>query len=429
MSFLEQAPGVNDKPDLNKPTVYAKEYRHSIVDSEYIPHTSLLHNVSGQPIRCDYYRQYLGQDEEVVGLQLNDIATYQSYTEIKSLVYKRDGDPSRNWNEERYEVNQTWVGYFVFDLQPLKADIFVQDIGDGRAGLIQLTKTPEPMSIAKDKVYMCECTLLAEMNETIEANIRSKVVETSWFSAESALKGGQAIITEENRQLNQKLDRWAYMISQHLLTNHYWNPERTIAIVEDDKLYYYDAFLVRYLQRVIPHKYIPGASPIESLNFKVGRNFNYDKELTIWDCFIQGSFDFLPMVSKELYKYNRTSMMSSRGYTGFLATKFDYILLPSKLEFNELNSLYISRDNGFAPRPPMEEGTKVPNYFSEEFYNGGYKGEFEQWCKEFFGDRTVDREKILKFCEAYNTWTPKDQIYRAGILVSAIMTSKRVFGG
>ncbi|UPT53866.1 indole-3-glycerol phosphate synthase/phosphoribosylanthranilate isomerase [Vibrio phage phiKT1019] len=429
MSFLEQAPGINDKPDLNKPTVYAKEYRHAIVDSEYVPHTSLLHNVSGQPIRCDYYRQFLGQDEEVVGLQLNDISTYQSYTEIRNLVYKRDGDPSRNWNEERYEVNQTWVGHFLFDLTPLKADIFVQDIGDGRAGLVQLTKTPEPMNIYKDKVYMCECTLLAEMNQEIEDNIRSKVVETSWFSAESALNGGQAIITENDRTLNKKLDRWAYMISQHLLTTHYWNPERTIAIVEDDKLYYYDAFLVRYLQRVIPHKYIPGANPIESLNFNVGRNFNYDKELTIWDCFIQGSFDFLPMVSKKLYKYNRTSLMSSRGYTGFLATKFDYILLPSELKFNELNSLYISRDNGLGYRPPMEEGVEVPNYFSEAFYAGSYADDFEQWCQEFFGKRTVDREKLLKLCEAYSTWGAKDQIYRAGLLVSAIMTSKRVFGG
>ncbi|BAW98291.1 phage protein [Vibrio phage pTD1] len=428
MSFLKPAPGLDDKPDLHTPTVYSKQYRHSIVDTEYVPHTSLLHNVSGQPIRCDYYRQYLGQDEEVVGLQLNDIATYQSYTEIRNLVYKRDGDPSRNWNSERYEVSQTWNGYFLFDLQPLKSDIFVEDIGDGRAGLVQIVNTPEFMSIARDKVYLCECILLAEMTQEIEDNIKSKVVETSWFSAESALKGGHAIITATDRELNGQLDRWAYMISQHLLTTHYWNPERTIAI-RDVNEYTYDPFLVRYLQRVIPHKYIPGANPIESLNFSVGRNFKYDKELTIWDCFTQGSFDFLPMIDRKLYRYNRTSMMNTRGYTGFLATKFDYILLPSKLEFNELNPLYRARDNGLAYRPPVEEPEEHENYFSEAFYAGSYANEFERWCKEFFGDRTVDREKLLKLCQDYANWEPRDQIYRSGLLISAIMISKRVFGG
>ncbi|UVD32098.1 indole-3-glycerol phosphate synthase/phosphoribosylanthranilate isomerase [Vibrio phage phiKT1028] len=428
MGFLTKGPGINDQPDMDQPTIYNKLYRHAIVDSEYTPHTSLLHNVSGQPIRCDYYRQYLGQGEEVLGLQLNDISTYQSYTEIRNLVYKRDGDPSRNWNEERYEVNQTWMGYFLFDLTPLKGDIFVQDIGDGRAGLVQLTKTPEPMSMARDKVYYCECTLLEEMTQEIEDNIRSKVVETSWFSSESALKGGHAIITENDRTLNDQLDRWAYMISQHLLTTHYWNPERTIAIKEGED-YIYDPYLVRYLQRVIPHKYIPGASPIEGLNFTVGRNFNYEKDLTIWDCFTQGSFDFLPMIDRTMFKYNRTSMMGTRGYTGFLATKFDYIVLPSKLEFNELNPLYVSRDNGLAYRPPVEEPDAYQNYFTDEFYNGSYGNEFEQWCKAFFGDRTVDRAKLLQLCKDYANWEPKDQIYRAGLLVSAIMISKRVFGG
>lgn len=428
MAFLEASPGLNDKPDLNKPTVYAKNYRHAIVDSEYTPHTSLLHNVSGQPIRCDYYRQYLGQDEEPVGLQLDDIATYQSYTEVRNLVYKRDGDPSRNWNEERYEVNQTWIGFFLFDLTPIKADMFVQDIGDGRAGLVQITKTPEPLSIGVDKVYQCECMLLAEMTQAIEDNIRSKVVKTSWFSAESALKGGHAIITETDRDLNRQLDSWAYMITQHLLTNHYWNPERTIAVKEDE-LMLYDAYLVRYLQRVIPHKYIPGASPIEGLNFYVGRNYNYDKELTIWDCFIRGNFDFLPMIKRQQYLYDRGTMMNTRGYTGFYATKFDAIILPSKFEFNTLRDIDYTRDNGMGYRPPVYEPKEYENYFSEAFYAGSYANEFEQWCREFFAERTVDRQKLLKLCKDYATWSAKDQIYRAGLLISAIMTSKRVFGG
>lgn len=437
MALLEQGPGLDDKPEVSQPKIYGNDYRHAIVDSQYTPSTSLLHNVSGQPIRCDYYRQYLGQDEEVVGLQLNDIATYQSYTEIRNLVYKRDGDPSRNWNEERYEVHQTWMGFFVFDLLPLKADMFVQDIGDGRAGLVQLTKTPEPMSVFRDKVYQCECTLIAEMTQEIEDNIRSKVVETSWFSAESAIKGGHAIISETDRTLNSQLDRWAYMITQHLLTKYYWNPERTIAIVHsyldgqqqpvDD--YYYDPYLVRYLQRVIPSHYIAGCSRIENLNFFVGRNFGYDKEQTVWDCFLQGSFDFLPMMGQDLYKYNRSTMLNTRGYTGFIATKFDYILLPSEFVFNELKNAYTTRDNGLAYFPELQKPEKVPHYFSKEFFEGSYANEFEQWCKEFFGDRTVDRAKLLELCKQFHTWEAKDQIYRAGILISAIVTSKRVFGG
>lgn len=411
-------------------TVYHKDYRHSIVDSSYQPNTSLLHNVTGQPVYCDYYRQYAGQDEELIGLQVGGIATYQSYTLIKGMIYKRDGDASRNWNAERYEVDQVWMGYFIFDLVPLEGDILIQDIGDGRAGLVQINKTPEPMNIYMDKVYLAECKLVAEMTQLIEDDLKSKVVQTKVFSAESALKGGRAVIANDDFQVNKELDHWGYFLTNHLLTKNYWNPERTVAIHGQEETKGYDPYLVDFLTKVIPGYYRSGLPNIKPVNYKVGVNYNYNKSLTIWDCLLQGNFDILPMVNRTHYIYSRDTLFGTRAYPGFTATRFDWIVLDEPLDFDFIAQDWktISGYSGYYPSD--EKPTPLNYYFSESFYKGEPgKDEFENWCLSFFKDRVIDRTKLLSLCKEYPAWNRLDQLYRVGILLVAINVAKRVIGG
>lgn len=60
------------KPEL----IYDAEYRHPIVASSYMPHTSLLSNVKGEPFLVEWYRQVQGDDTEVQGFQPDSIETY-----------------------------------------------------------------------------------------------------------------------------------------------------------------------------------------------------------------------------------------------------------------------------------------------------------------------------------------------------------------
>ena len=91
MSIVEIKDGVLAKP-VPEPTVYDPGYKHSIVDSLYTPQTGLLSNVTGTPVLCAYYRTAHGASEEQIGVQLDDLITYQYFPLIRHLIVKFQGE-------------------------------------------------------------------------------------------------------------------------------------------------------------------------------------------------------------------------------------------------------------------------------------------------------------------------------------------------
>lgn len=423
MLFEEQQP-VQPKPEEIK--IHSKDYRHSLVESSLRPHYALYTGVKGTPISGTYYRGFLGKDEEPIGYQPNNYAVYQSYTQIDHMVLKVDGDGSFQYDPEKAESTESMMVYLFFDLTPILGDLFITDIGDGRAGLYQINQTPELKSYAAIKVYYAELKLLGIVDQSVEDNLKSKVVEHFVYSADSIMNGGHAVITREQRDQGARLSQCAYFLAQHMLENFRWEPERTIAIKDAKYGWVYDPQLASFLRDVIPSVMTTGNRNIELLNYQTGTNFGREKRLTIWDVFKQGNFDLLQMVNREYNIYPKNDFFSTRNYLGFDGSKFDYIIVPGKVEYSQLSGRDVYFNGGFNARVNEPRPTPYPYYFTDGFYSKKPGNEWESLLIDFFVNKNIDRERLFYFYEQYPAWDPIDQLYRGGLLLSMMIIARKI---
>ena len=414
----------------NKPKeelIYDKNYRHSLTASSYTGQTSLLSNVSGSPILTEYYRQFLGASEEPITLQPDSIETYQSYTRIKGLILKIDGDKSPNFDDELGIITEQGVAFVMFDLAPIIGDVFIADIGDGLTGLYTISAPPRIRNITMDKVYEIDFRLIAIMNQAIEDNLNKKVVEEFVYSKDSAIRGGNAVITASDWEDNKKLNHLETLISKFIYENFFYNPEKTIILPgEDDVLY--DPYLARFLQYTIPTRRLGMRDSISVVGTEFGSMRKGGKKINIWDMFLENDFDHPELYKQDYFIHLSESLINTKYYGGVYYSKIDRVILTeeegaSSEAYRFVGGTFIGEPYGSAERFPNKVGVKHDYFFSDEFYTGKPTKPNEKFIYDFFKNKTIDKKALLSILDDYFTKDPLEQLYMGGIYILAIRIS------
>lgn len=424
------------KPEL----IYDDEYRHPIVASSYMPHTSLLSNVKGEPFLVEWYRQVQGDDTEVQGFQPDSIETYQSYEKIKGLIIKIDSPISQNFDTTFATMGQTGTGYVLFDLAPLPFDLFIADIGDGRAGLFQLSEEPRIRSVAMDKVYEITFSIIAIVNRDIETNLTKKTVKTLVYSKDSAIRGGNALLTTTEFDEKKTLAKLETVLIQDYLSAFYYEPERTVVVPTGDDTTYlrYDPYLAHFLANTFTPKKTGLRHPIQTLSTLTGKSTSGTRKLNIWDMFYQMNFDYPQRYKTKYYLFSSTDLLNTLYYGGVFFSKLDQVILtePQGAAATAYRAGYnIGFNPYWSPFPTVSgngtqtvhyKGTPHPDFFSDAFYqkadpdNPVVLPQYEQFIMAFFRDQSVDPAALIKQLEGYWDLTPLQQAYLGGIYVLAI---------
>lgn len=406
-------------------TALPESYKNTIIESRYIPHTSLLSFVPGMPTRTIYYRGSYGRDEEQQGFEPESIQTYASYKRVHNLIIKIDnGNGNYNFDAMNGQGSNQLTGYVLFDLTPNKGDLFVKDIGDGRAGLYILTQQPELRTIHADKCYYIEAELTAVMTNQIQLNLDQKVIEELYYSKDSAVDGGNAVLTKDDYSLNKKLYDLQFAIVDDILANHYFMDEDTIIIPNDDDDRLYDPYLAKFLSYVFPQKVVGARRKIRLLdpNYYVD-NRRANQPLTVWDMFYRNDFSMPKRYQQKYWVHNRHDMLNTRMYGNIFFSKMDRMI--NVYEESAKRGPY-SFTGALLPNlvPPGYDGPREPGkpweyFFSEGFYSGGGT-ETEQFVWKMFKDKTIDKRGLVEVLEKYWDLDDKTKLYMSGIYVGAI---------
>jgi hypothetical protein len=155
-------PLVNDPQDPPEPlpppgqinaTITAPEYRHSLIDAKITPLSSLLVHIEGSSWTTDYYSQILGVDEELSPFQPNQPSVYQQYLLVKKYELKLQGSLSISQDPETTAMTVTGNATLYPYLKPNYGDMFIADIGDGRAGMFVVNQPPTKKTILKETCW------------------------------------------------------------------------------------------------------------------------------------------------------------------------------------------------------------------------------------------------------------------------------------
>jgi hypothetical protein len=399
-------------------------YKNEIIESRYVPQTSLLSFVPGTPTRVIWYRQYLGRDEEQHSFQPESIETYQSYTRIHNLIVKLDdGNGGFNFEPVTRQSVLTLTGYVLFDLAPNKGDVFVKDIGDGKAGLFVIREQPEIRTIQADKVYYFEATIETEMTTVIQENLDRKVVKELYYSKESAVNGGNAVLTANDWQGNKELTALKFAIMDDILANHYYSDEDTIIIPNELRDRLYDPYLAEFLSYVMPANEIAPRNKIRTMSVQYWvEGTKMQKPMTVWDMFYRNDFGNPKRYKQEYYEHNRGSLINTRLYGNVFYSKMDRAITVHEAGAVRNPYLYTGAliPNQFpqtlqGPKP----GIKWNYFFGDDFYEGGGT-DVQKFIWAFFRDKTIDKKGLVKVLEGYWDLDPITKLYMGGIYLVAI---------
>lgn len=400
-------------------------YRHSLVESQYVPHTSLLSFVSGEPTLVEWYRGSYAEDEAQQAFEPDSLETYSSYKRINHLIVKLNGKPAYTFDNIKAESNDTINGFVLFDLVPNIGDLLIKDIGDGRAGLYKLTEQPEIFTTAADKCYGFEARLVAIVTQSIMDNLNSKVIEELHYQKDMAVAGGNAILTREDRDLNRELYQLQQGIVDEILGRHYFSDEDTIIVPNDEKDWLYDPYLAKFLSYVIPTQ-LMGMRPricLLNVNYYVDSR-EQQEPITIWDMFYKGDFKHPKRYKQEFYVHPRESLLNTRMYNNVFYSKMDRVIVihqdPAKTQTYRYTG-------GVVPVGPIynwpkEPGKPYPYFFSDEFYNGGGT-DLEKFVWEMWVEKTIDKKKLVSILDKYWDLTDVEKLYMGGIYLLAIRTA------
>lgn len=422
--------GQETPPEPEAPKIYHEQYRHSLVVGTYQPETSLLSMVQGTPFEVEYYRQRIEADEEPQPFDPENAATYNSYVRIRKLIIKSDGDGAFNFNPEKGESSEMYTGWVTYDVAPIRGDVFISEITDGRAGLFQITEQVEPPAFTANKVYRITFQMVGILQKYWADELGRRVVQELVYSRDSALSGGVGLITEEDFNLEGELFGWRTTIGNWIMRKFWWNPERTIAynVSGDTNVrggYVYDQYLVNFLCAVIEPDMRTMYPTITQFSTQYGgRDFGMYGTINIWEVLLRGDFNLLSECPKGASMIGVDRLVNSRLYGNLRSSKFTYFICTDPEEY-KLYKEYFNMD-GFPILRPSPE-TKIGSYlFSADFYDGNPQSTFEKLVFKILKDKLVPRKELLKYCkEEYFKLTPKEQLYHGAILILLIQVSRR----
>lgn len=400
-------------------------YRHSLVESQYTPHTSLLSFVTGKPTLVEWYRGSYGADEDQQAFEPQSIETYSSYKRINNLIVKLTGDPNYTFDNVKAQSSQTLTGFVLFDLVPNIGDLLIRDIGDGRAGLFKLIEQPEIFTVAADKCYGFEAKLMAIVTESIMDNLNRKVIEELYYQKDIAVAGGNAVLTRTDKDLNKSLYQFQQAIVDDILANHYFADEDTIVIPNDEQDWLYDPYLAKFLSYVIPTSLMGIRKRICLLdvNYHVD-NRRMQEPITIWDMFYKGEFNHPQRFKQAYFVHPKEAMLNTRMYNNVFYSKMDRVIVIHEQAANQNAYRYTGGVVPIGPHYswPTEPGKPYTYYFTEEFYSGG-GNDREKFVWDMWVNKTVDKKKLTEVLEGYWNLSAVDKLYMGGIYLLAIRSA------
>jgi hypothetical protein len=416
--------GAVETPEPETPKIYHERYRHSIVDSSFEPEKNILTQVDGIPRLVQWFNPFLGADEEPSPFAPSGAPTYQSYTCIDRVIIHQEGAGAFNFDPETAESDIKFSAYVAFDIVPVKTATFIADIGDGNAGIFAVTEQPEIKNNTANKVYLVTCQYLGILTKEWFEELDSRVVQRLVYNRDSALTGGAATVTTGEFETGKELFQWRGTIANYIMREHYWNPERTINWVTQDKKNVYDPYLVNFIQAVMPPDLRTTYPPINQLSTQYGgREYGSFGDLNIWEVLLRGDFNLLSQCQRDAALIQVSRIQQTRMYGSVRSSKFDLFVATDPKRFL-IYSEYYNADGFPILRPSKEE--KLTYLFSEGFYTGVPEGEFEHLVFDILKNKMVDHKRLLAYCKTYWDLTPLDKLYNGAILLLLLQVARRM---
>lgn len=462
MPVIDDDPQAPPQPAPATVRVAAPEFRSVTVDTRYEPVASLLTNVQGSSWIANYFSQILAGDSQLSGQQQSLDPLYQQYRLIRDFELKVTTPLVSAQDDQTKSMKLTGAANVYPFLIPNIGDMFVADMGDGRAGIFKVTGS-ERRSIFKDTTYAIEYELVAFEGPDRSADLYSKVQQTLVFVKDFLMHGQNPMLElSDFEKVRVLAERYAELCE--LYFSGYNSREYRTLLVPQQEYPTYDHFLTKTVTKFVSTWDAQGVRNVRVLNLDDDQAM---ASLTLWDALAQQSPRLLKRAAKHMKivsakLFTRDPMMEGIYWSGIqqvlypadqtVTVDFDP-LKPTKIDLDKelrevdepdpvlvnplpavrslqdlISDRILDDDLPYGDAPMIKPVLADDFYiFSQQFYEQTplQQSKLELAVWDYLQRKPVSYSLLLALCDTFHSWGTLERYYYLPIVLVLIKANIR----
>lgn len=446
--------------------IHSPNQQHATVDTKFTPRESLLQYVDGSSWEVTYYSQVLGADSQPGPWDINRSPTDQQYVRITNMEIKVTSPLTSN--EEQPGRSQEVVGTALMypSIRPNVGDMFIADIGDGRAGLFAITEVNRKVYLQDSHAEIqYQLVNFVDSNPHIESNLNLKTIRRTVFYKDHLEFGQNPQLLEGEFNDLMKLKRLYGDLLNFYFKDFYSIQYHTL-LIPDQNVPSYDPYVTGAMLDWVTADEVPMITQVRQPVVTANRN---NEAYTLWSALARMNDSYLGAAIQQMRLLNTIAFrgmpeISSVYYTGIkqvacpLDARTDVdapydnaaacfsggsLLQTTGLRWKDLFR-YIPSSNlkGFFPVTPPE-GTsnlsQLPDILPvtvDEFYvlsrrfyrpeaDGVMGSKLEVLTKQGLRQEPIDKVTLVRLAETAMNWPNLERFYYMPILFALMKVALR----
>ncbi len=430
-------------PQIETVRVSTDDYKTAVVDTKWVPRSSILTHIEGSSWVVDYYAQILDTDSNLSGQQYTKNPVYQSYKKIANLELKVKTALNTDQDDANKEMNVTGDAVLYPSIIPNEGDMFVADIGEGKSAVFRVTSSKKN-SIFKEACYDIAYVLDTDNNDK-KLDLEQKTTVVYYYHKDYLLNGSNPLILKNEMDTLLNLKK-VYDIMLYQYFRRFFSHEFKTLLVPSQLMPTYDSYLTSYVLSMFGTQEAPELAYIRALNMDEDRVAKCD---SIWSAL---KFKDISLLNTAFTKaglisslaFSRTPTYNGIRYSGVGAVvypKNPYVTvdgsyvnsvktISSELQASSdaatasnvlvraVNLRKLDDDLGDNLYP-----VTVDDYYvlSANFYNNtNTQSTLETAVTAYINNNQVDADQLYNTAKNFHTWGSLEQFYYLPIVMTLI---------
>ena len=430
-------------PQIETVRVSTDDYKTAVVDTKWVPRSSILTHIEGSSWVVDYYAQILDTDSNLSGQQYTKNPVYQSYKKIANLELKVKTALNTDQDDANKEMNVTGDAVLYPSIVPNEGDMFVADIGEGKSAVFRITSSKKN-SIFKEACYDIAYVLDTDNNDK-KLDLEQKTTVVYYYHKDYLLNGSNPLILKNEMDTLLNLKK-VYDIMLYQYFRRFFSHEFKTLLVPSQLMPTYDSYLTSYVLSMFGTQEAHELAYIRALNMDEDRVAKCDN---IWSAL---KFKDISLLNTAFTKaglisslaFSRTPTYNGIRYSGVGAVvypKNPYVTvdgsyvnsvktISSELQASSdaatasnvlvraVNLRKLDDDLGDNLYP-----VTVDDYYvlSANFYNNtNTQSTLETAVTVYINNNQVDADQLYNTAKNFHTWGSLEQFYYLPIVMTLI---------
>jgi hypothetical protein len=430
-------------PQIETVRVSTDDYKSAVVDTKWVPRSSILTHIEGSSWVVNYYAQILDTDSNLSGQQYTKNPVYQSYKKIVNLELKVKTALNTDQDDANKEMNVTGDAVLYPSIIPNEGDMFVADIGEGRSAVFRITSSKKN-SIFKEACYDIAYVLDTDNNDK-KLDLEQKTTVVYYYHKDYLLSGSDPLILKNQMDTLLSLKK-VYDIMLYQYFKRFFSHEYKTLLVPSQLMPTYDSYLTSYILSMFGTQEAPELAYIRALNMDEDRVSKCD---SLWSALkfkdislLNTAFTKVGLISS--LSFSRTPTYNGIRYSGVGAVVYpknpyvtvdgSYVnsvkttttnlqassdaLTASNVLVRAVNLRQLDSDLGDVLYP-----VTVDDYYvlSANFYNNtNTQSTLETAVTAYINNSQVDADQLYNTAKNFHQWGSLEQFYYVPIVMTLI---------